>query len=113
VTPGVSGYDVSTYVSDAYDIFVFPMSYTNQSVDLNNPSEAKMSPKTYEAVLAAVAAGLEKSEDFEKTEKCKAVITVINAAERIVGEVTPPLAKIRKRCQQQLPHVGLLPGGNP
>jgi hypothetical protein len=111
VTQGVSGYDVNTYVSDAYDIFAFPVPYANQSVNLNNPSEAEMSPKTYEAVLAAVAAGLEKSEDLEKTEKCKAVITVINAAERIVGEVTPPLAKIRGRCQQQLPHVGLLSGG--
>ena len=33
VTQGVSGYDVNTYVSDAYDIFAFPVPYANQSVN--------------------------------------------------------------------------------
>jgi hypothetical protein len=100
-----SKYDVSTYVSDAYELFTRPEPYTNHSVDLNNPSVAQMDPKTQAAVLAAVAAGL------EKVGNCEASITVTIAAERVLGKVDPMITAIRERCQQTLPHMGLLPGG--
>jgi hypothetical protein len=99
-----SKYDVSTYVSDAYELFTHPKPYTNRSVDLDNPSAAQMDPQAHAAVLTAVAAGLEKAGN------CEAGITVTIAAERILGKVDPMIAAIRERCQQQLPHVDLLPG---
>jgi hypothetical protein len=104
VDRGPSDFSLSTYVSDAYELFDMPHTSKSESVDLNNPSEASISKETYGAVLASVAAGLWKSGD------CRSALTVVRIAENVLGSTPTYLKEIGDLCQSALPHIGLQPG---
>lgn len=102
VTDAPSRFTVTTYVSDAYDVFPSPAVTTSRSVDLGNPSGAAIAGETYTAVLAAIAAGLARQDD------CVSAIAVIAVAEQMASDVPPFLATLRRQCESRLPNGGLL-----
>ncbi len=95
-------FTVSTYVSDAYQLFGRPVVTHNENVDIYNPSAAEVTDETHAAVLEAFAAGLAKDGD------CVDALTVVSVAQQFVSRLTQPLSDLRKRCQNGLPNVGLL-----
>ena len=97
-----SSFAVSTYVSYAYEVFERPNVTTNPAVDLNNPAGAAMSKETHAAILAAVAAGIARRGD------CLTAISVIAAAESLVGTDVSYLVTLRKQCEAELPNINLL-----
>jgi hypothetical protein len=105
IADGPVEFTISTYVSDAHDLFSAPKIVTSRSVDLNNPSGANMAADIHVAVLAAVAAGLAGKED------CVGAITVLSVAEQLVEPPPPYLLALRTRCEAKLPNIGLLGTG--
>ena len=99
-----SSYSVSTYVSDAHALFGRPAVSQSEDVDLNRPAYGVMSGDTHAAVLAAIAAGLAKADN------CLAAVKVIQAAEAMTQSDLAYLAALRQKCQEALPHAGLLGG---
>jgi hypothetical protein len=102
ISGGPSNFTVSTYISDAYDLFGAPTIATSRNVDLSNPSGASIAADTYVAVLAAIAAGLAQKDN------CAAAITVLSIAEQLVEVVPPYISALRKTCQARLPNAGLV-----
>ncbi len=93
-------FTVTTYVSDAHELFADPPRATSRNVNLLNPAVAEVSGETHAAVLAAVAAGLAKND-------CVTAITVINAAANLVEPDPPYLAELRAMCEANIPNTGL------
>jgi hypothetical protein len=105
VNRGQSDFDVSTLVSDAYDLFDGPQRSKNHAVDLNDPSAAQMDPKTHATILVAVAKGYENARLY-----AECVDTTV-VAEGILGASSPMIIAVRASCQAKLRHTGLVPGG--
>jgi hypothetical protein len=97
-------YTVSTYVSDAHDLFPSPPVITSRSINLENFDEASISNDAYAAVLGAIAAGLAKND-------CVTAITVVKAATDLVEPDPPYLADLRAKCEARIPNTGLLGPG--
>jgi hypothetical protein len=95
-------FTVTTYVSDAHDLFADPPRAISSNVNLLNPTGANISGETHAAVLAAVAAGFAKNDD------CVTAITVIDAAVQLVEMEPPYLADLRRKCEARVPNAGLL-----
>lgn len=103
---GPAQFSVSTYVSDAHNLFGAPKVATSKSVDLNNPSGANIAADIHVAVLASIAAGLAQKDD------CVGAITVLSVAELLLDPAPPYLVTLREQCEARLPNIGLL-GGSP
>ena len=106
VSRGQSDFDVSTHVSDAYDLFDGPQLSKNHAVDLNDPSAAQMDPKTHATILVAVAKG------YENARLYAACVDTTFVAEGILGKSGPTIIAVRESCQAKLRHTGLVPGGS-
>lgn len=100
-TNGVDSFNVSMSVSDAYGLFSMPLTASNTSVDLHNPSGASVAAETHVAVLASIAAGLASKSD------CVNSIAVLSIAERLVDVAPPYLNTLRAHCESRVPNVGL------
>ena len=98
-------YDVRTYVSDRFGLFVPPHSTMNERVDLEDPGAAELHPTTHAAILTAVAAAYEDAGRYAEG------VDATVAAEHIQGSLTPSLEAIRDRCQAQLENRGLIREG--
>jgi len=98
-------YTVTTDVSDAFELFDRPESTVSRNVDIDNPAVAILKPETHAAVLGSVAAGLAAKD-------CENALAVISVARRIVKDAPEYLSVLQHKCQDQLPHIGLL-GSNP
>jgi hypothetical protein len=99
-------YTVATEVSDAFELFDRPKETLSENVDIDNPTVAILKRETHAAVLGSVAAGLATKKDCENS------LAVISVAERIVKDIPKYLLDLQRRCQDQLPNIGLL-GSNP
>jgi hypothetical protein len=105
IADGPAEFTVSTYVSDAHNLFGAPNIATSKSVNLNNPSGAAMVDDVHAAILAAIAAGLAEKKD------CVSATTVLSAAEQLLNPIPPYIVNLRQRCEAELPNVGLLGTG--
>ena len=96
---------ISTYVGDAYNLFVPPLRTVNEGVDLSDPGAAKLDPDTHAAILLALAAGYEQAGRFAEC------VDVAVAADQLDPDISPPLRRTIQRqlanCQDKLPNRGL------
>jgi hypothetical protein len=95
-------FTVSTYVSDAYKLFMLPEVTTSDNVNINIPPAAVIKGETHVAVLAAIAEGLAERGD------CANSLTIISVAEQFVKKIPQYLVDLRQQCRANLPNVGLL-----
>ena len=102
VKPVAQRYRVDAFVSDRFELHIPPFRGSNQDVDLDAPGSAELEPPTLAAILTALAAGYEESDQIAECVE----VTVV--AEQLVGDVTPATEQLRRRCQDRLPHRGLL-----
>ena len=109
VKRGESNYDVSTHVSDAYELFKLPHRSKNLAVDLDDPSSAELNPGTHAAVLIALAKGYEKKGD---SNYCVDVVTqaekMAHAADIKSGKLYDMIMNLKEDCKSKLPHKGLV-----
>ncbi len=102
---------VSTYVGDAYDLFVPPLRTVNEGVDLSDPGAAKLDPNTHAAILLALAAGYEQSGRFAEC------VDVAVAADQLDPGISTLLRQTIQRqlasCQEKLPNRGLARRAHP
>jgi len=106
VKKATKGHDVRIFVIDKYDLFLIPISLYNKGIDLDDPASSQLDSKTHAAILTSIAVGYERNNNFSYC------VDATTAAENILGELTPLLLKVRKRCQEKLDHNKLLIGGN-
>lgn len=100
-------YNIRTYVSDRFGIFIPPHSSINHGVDLGDPGAAELHPSTHGAILTAVAAAYENEGRYAEG------VDATVAAEQLLGSLTPALQDIRSRCQAKIENRGLLRGDSP
>jgi hypothetical protein len=115
-----TGFDINASVADAGTMFDPPFTTTSHEVDLGHPTEAVISPMMRTAVLLGVMATLEHASQYQAAIHVSNVVRTLIPEASISGAaadadwqlLNEAAEEIRRRCQQSIPHAGLL-GGSP
>ena len=103
VSKDENGYTVRTYISDSFSLFDPPIRSENKGVNLDDPGAAHLALNTHANIMLAIASS------YKNTQRYEDCIDVSVAAERLGGELTEQIKRIRQQCQKKIPHRGLLP----
>ena len=116
ISEAPEGFDVDLHIADAGHVFQPPFATTSTAVDLEHPLDAVLSELAQSALLVGIMFNLARSG------QCEAAIYVGDVVDELAPDPVPEGAwteirdkrlDIGRRCQDQLPHRGLLVGGAP
>lgn len=89
-------------ISDQFAQLVPPARASNDNLDLNDPAAVTLDDSVREPILVGLIAG------YEHTGNSVECVQATFVAESILQHLPDRIADARKRCQERLPHKGLL-----